>query len=48
MKNDKKLEYEQFHYPLDEMSWKTALPTVTKTSSEKITENPKVSVIIAN
>ncbi|KZK07631.1 Glycosyltransferase [Lactococcus cremoris] len=48
MKNDKKLEYEHFHYPLDEMSWKTALPTVTKTSSEKITENPKVSVIIAN
>lgn len=48
MKNDKKLEYEHFHYPLDEISWKTDLPTITKDSSEKMTENPKVSVIIAN
>ncbi|GFH39800.1 glycosyltransferase [Lactococcus insecticola] len=45
---NKKEEYVEYQYDLTDQSWKTNLPTVTITKSEQITENPKVSVVIAN
>ena len=41
-------EYKEYHYLLDDVSWKENLPDFTFYRSESTSPNPKVSVIIAN
>lgn len=41
-------EYEEYQYMLDTETWKKELSQFKLSSSEKISKNPKVSIIIAN
>lgn len=41
-------EYEEYQYMLDNETWKKELSQFKLFSSEKISKNPKVSIIIAN
>ena len=45
---NKQSEFEEYGYLLDSDDWKKELPGATAFKSDVITENPKVSVIIAN
>ncbi|WP_251421502.1 MULTISPECIES: glycosyltransferase [Lactococcus] len=41
-------EFSHYAYPLTDNSWQSSLPTFTLTTSREISQEPKISVVIAN